>query len=245
MHGVVRALILIVCSIGVADQWLKGQKHLNECREHDRKNRLVLEQEICKDPITRLQLDGKYVQCSKAEMELKMDPWTCAVRRWWKHGALMHFYGLLTESTIMFLGFLVCVLTVIAWGITRCFTTQNAERQRLDAFKEMMRHRESYLPFGNDPQYALSYPYPPQRYPSPPPIQMLEPAYYTDQDYHRRTRSLELRRVPSARRVRIQGGRSRRSLPIEYVDDREGRYSSSEESSVEECGTRQVIWSVN
>lgn len=189
MQTVFATLFFAVLLVVGFDQYLRWHEHLSACKEERRKDMLLLSSEVCRNGYTRAQLDGTHAGCTEAEAKTRVEPWHCATRRLWENGAVMHVYGLLTDSKPAFMLFAAALAAVVIWGTLRSWTDQRNEMMRLRGLEQLM----SRMPWAQQaPAPQLQYVPQPQQQPharlawvsdaAPPPRQRTRVTYLDDEE---------------------------------------------------------------
>lgn len=144
--------ITVVCLLGVVGvvEEPRFQQSYSFCKRKDYRNLLLLNSDVCKDDYTRSELDGDHVSCTRAQEEVDLGTWRCAIRKWWQEGEPVALYHRVLGSTYMIYGLL---LPSILFVIYQVFAYLHETRRENKWFSERHTFVQSLMQLKQE-QYA-------------------------------------------------------------------------------------------
>lgn len=89
---------------------------LHDCHDQHMLDRRLLVQDICMDPESRADFEGKgMVDCKGAQERLKVSASACAAHKWRQTSEIAHIYRLFTQSYWSMMGLLALFMSSGVW----------------------------------------------------------------------------------------------------------------------------------
>lgn len=131
------------------------------CERKDYRNNLLLRSDVCKDDYTRAELDGHHVSCTRAQEEVNLGIWRCAVRKWWQEGEPAALYDRVLGSPYMIYALL---MPSIMFVIYQVFAYCGEARRENKWFQEQQSFAQSVMQIQAQQQKQYYSPPPRIRY---------------------------------------------------------------------------------
>lgn len=117
--GIKYLFILVVLFVSyqvVQHEMHKYQVLLHECQDQRQLDQRLLFQDICSDPESRADFEGKgMVDCRGAQDRLRVSPNACAASKWRSTSEVAHIYNMFTRSYFSLMGLLALVASAGVW----------------------------------------------------------------------------------------------------------------------------------
>ena len=113
--------LLVFCGLFVLYHIVQHERHkfdvfLHDCHNQNLLDRRLLIQDICMDPESRADFEGKgMVDCKGAQERLKVTASACAAQKWRQTSELARIYQTFTQSYWSIMGLLTLLVSSGVW----------------------------------------------------------------------------------------------------------------------------------